>query len=333
MRVDSRGLFGDDVKDDRLVEGLEMFEGADQQQQIVAINGPVVAQAEFLEEHVREEQVFRAFLDFVGEGAGGFACDFFDEIRSFRADGGKGVVGLEIGEVAGDRADVFIDRPFVVVEDDDEFAGGFRDVVERFEGGAAGECGVSGDGDDVIIAAGEVAGGGHAEGGGEGCAGMACAVGIMLGFRAQEETVEAFVGADRVDLIRATGEHFVNVSLVGDVEDKLVVRRGEHLMEGDGQLDDAQIGTEVAAGFREGGDERVPDFRGKIDQFPVGEFFDIAGRMDGLEERAKGGRLRKGGCHRRRRRDHPACRTVGKVLGSLRNWWGWRVPIRFYCGE
>ena len=273
-------FFGDDVEDDRLVEGFEVLESADQQWQVMAIDGPVVAQAEFLEEHVREEQVFRAFLDFVGEGAGGLAGDFFDEIRSFRADGGEGVVSLEIGEVAGDRADVFIDRPFVVVEDDDEFAGGFRDIIECFEGGAAGECGVSGDGDNVIVSAGEIAGSGHAEGGGEGRAGVARAVGIMLGFRAQEETVEAFVGADRVDLIRAPGEHFMDVSLVGDVKDEFVIRRGEDLVEGDGQLNDAQIGSEVAAGFGERGDERVPDFRCKIDQFAIGEFFDIAWGMN-----------------------------------------------------
>ena len=78
---------------------------------------------------------------------------------------------------------------------------------------------------------------------------MASAVGVVFGFGAQEETVEAFVGADRVDAVGAAGEHFVDVSLVGHVEDKLIARRGEDAVQGDGQLDDAEIGAEVAAGF------------------------------------------------------------------------------------
>jgi hypothetical protein len=72
----------------------------------------------------------------------------------------------------------------------------------------------------------------------------------------------------------------MDVSLVGDVKDEFVIRRGEDLVEGDGQLNDAQIGAEVAAGFGERGDERVPDFRCKIDQFAIGEFFDIAWGMN-----------------------------------------------------
>ena len=72
---------------------------------------------------------------------------------------------LEVVEVAGDGSDVLVDGPLVVVEDDDEFAGGFGDVVECFERGAAGECGVTGDGDDVVVSTGEIACGGHAEGG------------------------------------------------------------------------------------------------------------------------------------------------------------------------
>jgi hypothetical protein len=97
-----------------------VLEGADQQRQVVAVDRAEVAQPEFLEEHVGEKQVLGAFLDLVGERAGGLAGDFLDEIRGLGAHGGVGVVGLEGVEVAGDGADVLVDRPLVVVEHDDE---------------------------------------------------------------------------------------------------------------------------------------------------------------------------------------------------------------------
>ena len=85
----------------------------------------------------------------------------------------------------------------------------------------------------------EVAGGGHAERGGKGGARVTRAVGIVLGFRAEQESVKAFVGADCVDCSGAAGEHFVDVSLVGDVEHELIGWGVENTVHGDAQLDDA----------------------------------------------------------------------------------------------
>ena len=176
-RLIAAAFFGDDVEHDGLVQRLQVLEGADEQRQVVAVDGAEVTHAEFLEQDVLEKQVLRAFLDPVGERAHGFAGDFLDEIRGLAADGGVGVVGLERVEITGDGADVLVDGPLVVVEHDDEFLGRFGDVVERFERRSAGEGGVSGDGDDVVVPAGQIAGGGHAERGGKRGAGVARAVG------------------------------------------------------------------------------------------------------------------------------------------------------------
>ena len=54
----------------------------------------------------------------------------------------------------------------------------------------------------MVVAAGEIAGGGHAERGGERGAGVARAVGVVLALGAQEKAVEALVGADRVNRSR-----------------------------------------------------------------------------------------------------------------------------------
>jgi hypothetical protein len=80
-----------------------------------------------------------------------------------------------------------------------------------------------------------------------------------------------------VDLGGAAGEHFVDVALVGNVEYKFVAGCGEHPVQGHAQLDDAEVGAEVAAGFRQRIDQRVADLGRELRQIFVSEIFDIAG--------------------------------------------------------
>ena len=126
-----------------------------------------------------------------------------------------------------------------------------RDVVQRLVADAAGEGGVARDDDDVLVRAAQVAPDGHAERGGERGAGVARAVAIVLALGAEEEAVQALVLPHGVDAIEPAGEHLVDVALVADVEDELVLRRVEDAMERDGQLDDAEVRPEMAAGLRE----------------------------------------------------------------------------------
>ena len=187
-------------------------------------------------------------------------------------------------EVARDGADVPIDRPFVVIQDDDEFLGGLGDVVEGLEGGSAGEGSVSGDGDDVVVTTFEIACSSHAEGSGEGGASVAGAVGIVFGFGAQEEAIQSLVGAYGIDGVRTAGEHFVDVALMGDVEDKLVGRGLEHPVHGDGKFDDAKVWPEVAAGLRKAADELGAYFRSEADELRFGKVLQIVRGRDGIQE-------------------------------------------------
>jgi hypothetical protein len=93
------------------------------------------------------------------------------------------------------------------------------DVVERLKGDAVGEGGVAGNGDYMLLAAGEVAGDGHAQGGGQRRAGVTRAVAIVLAFGAQHEAVEAAGLADGGKAIETAGEDLVDVGLVADVEE------------------------------------------------------------------------------------------------------------------
>jgi hypothetical protein len=186
-----------------------------------------------------------------------------EELLNVVVDPVVGGAGGELIEVLGQRADVAGDGPLVVVEDDDEALGRVNDVVERLHRDAAGEGAVAAEGDDVLAGAEEVACGGEAEGGGEGGAGVAGAEGVVGALVAVEETGESAGLADELEgLAGASGEEFVDIALVADVEDELVARGVEDAVERDGELDDAEVGAEVAAVAGGDLDELVPDLLG-----------------------------------------------------------------------
>ena len=119
-------LLREDVEEHRLVLRLEKLERPDQQRDIVAVDRTVIAQAEFLEDHARDEQVLDAGLDLVREIAAPLPPTISTNCARFLVEMGVGRVGDDPVEVAGDGADVLGDRPFVVVEHDDEALGLLR---------------------------------------------------------------------------------------------------------------------------------------------------------------------------------------------------------------
>lgn len=76
------------------------------------------------------------------------------------------MMGDQPVEVVGDGPDVFGDAPFIVVQDANEPFGGRRDVVQRLEGNAVGQCAIAKYRHDVLIAATLIAPGADAQGGG-----------------------------------------------------------------------------------------------------------------------------------------------------------------------
>ena len=56
-------------------------------------------------------------------------------------------------------------------------------------------------------------------------------------------------------------EHLVRVGLMSDVPDQPVMRRVEHIMQGDGQLDGAQAGGEMSAAGADALDQELAQFR------------------------------------------------------------------------
>ena len=193
-------------------------------------------------------------------------------------------IGDDVGEVLGDGADVLVDRPFVVVEDDDQPLGVRGDVVERLVGDAAGEGRVAAERDDVLAAAAQVARRGHAERGGKRRARVARAEAVVLAFGAEHEAVEAAGLADGVEAVAASGEQLVDVGLVADVEDEVVGRRVEDGVERDGQLDHAEVRPEMAARLGQHGDEFLADFLGQRGKLLQRELFDVGGGINRVEK-------------------------------------------------
>ena len=216
-------FLGNDVEYYRLVLILEVFEGLNKKRNVVSVDGAEIPHAEFLEENIWDEHVFGVALDLMSEFAHAGTSDFFDKVSGLFADAAEGAVGLQGVEVFCESANVFINGPFVVVEDDNAAVGGLGDVVEGFQGGAASEGGVTGDSDDIAVFTFQVAGRGHAESGGEGGAGVSRSVAIVFGFGAEEEAIEALVLANGANFGSAAGEHFVDVALVGDVKKEFVL--------------------------------------------------------------------------------------------------------------
>ena len=142
-------LLGEDVEQHRLVLRLEKLKSPDEQSDVVAVDGPVIAEAEFLEDHARKDEVLHARLPFCARARRlPLPPMHLDELRGLLVQMGVCRVRGDLVEVMGDGAHVFGDGPFVVVEDDDESLGEAGDIVERLVADAAGERRVARDGDD-----------------------------------------------------------------------------------------------------------------------------------------------------------------------------------------
>lgn len=120
---------------------------------------------------------------------------------------------------------------------------------------------------------------------------MRGAEGIVFGLGAFGEAGEPAALTKRVHLPAAAGEDFVRVGLVADIPDEFVSGRVEHGVDGDGELDDAEAGAEVAAGFGDGLNHVAAEFFGEDFQFGVAQRFHVGGDVNAVK---KGVRLGRG---------------------------------------
>ena len=105
--------------------------------------------------------MFNAFFDLMDELLRELAGDHFDKLCSFFVQMTVGVVGDQFVEVVGDGSDIFRDRPFVVVQHNDESFCIVSDIVQRLVAYATGECSVAGNNDNIFASASPIPGDRH----------------------------------------------------------------------------------------------------------------------------------------------------------------------------
>src|SRR5271165_681288 len=203
--------------------------------------------------------MFDAFFDLVDELLREPAGDHFDELCGFFMQMTVGVVGDQFVEVIGDRTDVFGDRPFVVVQHNDESFCIVGDIVQRFVACTTGECSVSGNNDDIPAPASPIPGDRHSQCGGERRARVTGPIAVVLTFAAKQKSIQTLVLANRVEPIPPSGQQFVNIALVTDIKYQLVRRRIEDPVKRYRQFDDAEIWSEMSSDLRKNGYKFVPN--------------------------------------------------------------------------
>ena len=127
---------------------------------------------------------------------------------------------------------------------------------------------------------------GEAHRGGERGARVPGAEGIVRPLLAGEETAQTAGLADTVEgWAVAAGEQLVHVALVGHVEDEAVAGRVEDAMQGDGQLNHAEVRSDVASVAGRDRDEALPDLGGELRQAFGRQGADVVRAADGIEQR------------------------------------------------
>ena len=83
-------------------------------------------------------------------------------------------------------------------------------------------------------------------------------------------------------LLSAAGKELMCVALMADVKDQPVAFGVEAAVQRDGQLDDAEVGGDMAACLRKGIDKKAARFRAKAQKFRFGQSFDIVRAVDAV---------------------------------------------------
>ena len=232
--------------------------------EVVAVDRPDIEEAELLEQgaaardHAAGEflRALRRHLDTPGEGLG--------HLLGQVAQGQIGFRGEQPREIGAHRAHRRGDRHVVVVEDDDQAAVHRAGIVHRLIGHAGAHGAVADDGDDMVVAAVEVACHRHAQPGRDRCRAMGRAEGVVFALVALGEAGQPAALAERPDARPPAGQDLMRIGLVAHIPDQPVLRGLEEIVERHGQLDDAEPGAQMAAGDGDGIDRLLPQLVGEL---------------------------------------------------------------------
>ena len=233
------------------------------------VDGSDVVEAELLEERTGNDEALDVLLgparDLVDRGHP--AEDLPAPLLDRRVETAR----QELREPVGERPDVGRDRHLVVVQHDEQIGAGAAGVVQRLERHAAGEAPVADDRDDLATAAGELRCDRHPRRCADGSPRMADAERVVRALAALRKRRESSPLAYRTHPVAPSGEDLVRVALVPHVPDDPVMRGVVQVMEGDGELDRAETGREMAAGQGDALDQVPAKLPGHLAQRALGQ--------------------------------------------------------------
>ena len=274
---------GDDVHQHRTVESAGPAQRGLDGVLVVAVDRPDVLQPEVGEQQLRRKRVLHTGFDAVHELVSHFAEERHAAHRAAAALQQMLVAGLQPqhGQVVGQTAERRRVTAAVVVDDDHHRPAGRRDVVQRLPAHAAGERAVADHRDHMPVAmSGQLERLGQPVGIRQRGARVARLDPVVFALRTRRITRQPILFAQRLEVRGPAGQHLVHVGLMAGVEDDRIVRRVEYPVQRQRQLDDAEVGSEVASGRGDFVDQKLADLGGQIAQIRLGEVLQIGGPTD-----------------------------------------------------
>ncbi len=191
-RFQSAPFFCEHVHDHGDVALLSELKIFDQFVEIVSVDWTDIAKTKFFKQAGLDEEVFRLALPLGVKAMHVMAVgQTGEEPFEIVMDLVVSRIGAEAIEIFGDRADVFGDGPFVVVENNDQTLGRADHVVEGLERNPTGESRVAAQRDHMLVSAAQIAGCRHAECRAERSAGVPRAIAVVLTFTAIKKTARS----------------------------------------------------------------------------------------------------------------------------------------------
>ena len=246
------------------------------------VNRADVVEAELLEDGGGHHHALGVYLQLLGQ-LEQRRCVAQHLFGAF-ARGGVKAPGHQAGQMAVERAHRRRDRHVVVVEHHQHVGHlavvRHARVVHGLEGHAGSHRAVADDGDRLAFLALELRTQGHAQRCRNRGGRVGRAEGVVHAFVATREAAHAAVLAQRGHAVAAAGQDLVWIGLMTDVPDQAVIRRVEHVMQRDGELDRAQVGRQVAARAGNAVQQKVPQFVGQLLQLGARQVPDVGGLVD-----------------------------------------------------
>ena len=251
---------------------------------VVAVDRSDVAEAEILENHPAEQPGLQRVLHLREEAFDRLADDGHvgKQLLHLDLQAGVEVGGAEMIERFGQSAHARADRHLVVVEDDDEVLLEPAGVVHRLEDRAAGEGAVADDGHDVPLFIGpeQIVAAPHSQRGADAASGVTGHEQIVVALGRVGVAHQPALAPHRQEFVVPARHHFVGVDLVPGVPDQAVAAEIERRVQGERQLDYAQVRGEMGRARRRQSAEGLAHLDGQLFEFLVREPLEVFRRVD-----------------------------------------------------